>query len=71
MEKTGPKVGESSMLPGLSKVSHLASVCLGQDAWGQAGWTGGCWTQMDTDGLPALSHVHSKYPGAGHFVLWP
>lgn len=35
MEKTGPKVGESNVLPGLFKVRHLAFVCLGV-AWGQA-----------------------------------
>lgn len=45
MEKTGPKVGESSMLLGLFKVSHLSSICLGA---GVGGWMlrgvrlGGC-----------------------------
>lgn len=39
MEKTGPKVGESNVLPGLFKVSHLVFVCLGV-AWG-SGWAAG------------------------------
>lgn len=40
MEKTGPKVGESNVLPGLFKVSHLVFVCLGTVAWG-SGWAAG------------------------------